>query len=553
MPSEITLFYNCTILAIDEAGSVAEAMAVHDGMILAVGTLVQVRQDIAAFMAKDNPGTGHEIHVIDIDASGACIVPGFIDSHLHPGLYIYFKTQLDLSKVRSLKELEQAIKEDDATRPAGEWIFGKDLMEDLFDDPGERHFPTRRELDRAAPSRPVLVIRHDLHICAVNSAGLAAIGVDKDSMAGLAVAGGEIRIDVDGEPTGVFTELATAIPLERTPMPTMDRLKVAGKLFSAEIASHGITTFGGVVQLGEEGIAGKAGAIEMPLMELMIAEHVIAQDMVFYLVTTKPRQMKRIDTKLRKIDGGAGRLVVGGLKLYADGSFGARTAAMFEPFSDSPSGERGFMIRDEAALLALFKETDELGYQVAIHSIGDKANRVVVDLFSRLGNGRPLTRRHRIEHASTVDAGTIADAAKLGITFCCQPAFINSEYTWLEARLGADRVKQTYPFKSILDGGVALAGASDAPVESANVLKAIQACVTRHGLVPEECIPVMDAIRMFTISAARALGQENVKGSIEPGKLADFVLLDKDPRAVPVDKIESIQVRATYHRGTRIF
>ncbi len=551
LPNEIALFHHCTILTIDEQDSIADAMAVCDGKILAVGTVDRVRLAVAASVDRNSPGERPK--VLEVDAGGACILPGFIDTHLHPGVYIYYKTQLDLSGARSYRDLEKLIQQDASERAPDEWILGKDLMEDLFHDPKEHHFPTRVELDRASPTRPIVVLRHDGHICSVNSVALGALGINKETVKAMGVTGGEIRVDVKGEPTGVFTEKATALPLGRVPMPGMDRLMAAGKTFSRELASFGITTFGGIVQLGGEGIAGDLGAVELPLLELTIQENIIAQDIVFYLVTSKPRQIKRVDAKFKKIDGGSGRLVVGGIKLYADGSYGARTAAMFEPFSDSATGETGFMVKDSDSLLAIFKEAHELGYQIAIHAIGDKANRIVVDLFAQVLASSPRPHRHRIEHASTLDAGTIADAARLGLTLCCQPAFINSEVTWLGARLGPSRIKKAYPFKSIVDAGVMLAGASDGPIESASVLKAIQACVTRRGLVPEECIPVMAALRMFTISAAHALGQEKVKGSIEPGKIADFVLIGHDPRSVHVEKLEAIPVLATYHRGQKIF
>ncbi len=552
MPAnEIALFHHCTILTVNKEESIADAMAVRDGKILAVGTVERVRQAIAASVEQNSPGERPK--VVEVDAGGAYIVPGFIDTHLHPGVYIYFKTQLDLSGARSYRDLEKLIQQDASERAPDEWILGKDVMEDWFHDPEEHRFPTRVELDRASPTRPVVVLRHDGHICSVNSVALAALGINKETVVAQGVAGGEIRVDEKGEPTGVFTEKATALPLGRVPMPGMDRLKVAGRLFSRELASFGITTFGGIVQLGGEGIAGDIGAVELPLLELTIQENIIVQDIVFYLVTNKPRQIKRVDAKFKKIDGDSGRFVVGGIKLYADGSYGARTAAMFEPYSDSTSGETGFMVKDSDGLLAIFKEAHDLGYPVAIHAIGDKANRIVVDLFAQVLAASNKPHRHRIEHASTLDPGTIADAARLGLTLCCQPAFIDSEATWLEARLGPRRIKKAYPFKSIMAAGVVLAGASDGPIESASVLKAIQACVTRRGLVPEECIPIMAALRMFTINAAHAIGQENVKGSIEPGKIADFVLLGRDPRAVPAGELEAIPLLATYHRGVKIF
>jgi hypothetical protein len=431
-------------------------------------------------------------------------------------------------------------------------------MEDLFTEPPERYFPTRRELDRACPGRPVLVLRHDGHICSVNSVVLAKIGVGKSNVSSVSKSCGigEIRVDPDGEPTGVFTEGATALPLDHVPLPPGERLESGGIAFSKELASLGITTCGGILQIGDEGIAGKAGAVEIPLMEQFIRKGIIEQDFVFYIVTSKPKQLLRVDRTFKKLSTDSvdfPRFSVGGIKIYADGSFGARTAAMYEPFSDSADGASGFLVKDRETLAGLFRETHDLGYQVVIHAIGDKANRVVVDVFAGLLAGHPGPHRHRIEHASTVDAGTLRDAAKLGIIFACQPAFIRSEQSWLEARLGKDRLARTYAFKTIIDAGIVLAGASDAPVESANVLTAMQACVTRHGIVPGESIPVVDALRMFTAGAAFALRQEQFKGSIVAGKLADLVFLSDDPRAVLPGSIGNLRILRTYHRGVLIF
>jgi hypothetical protein len=248
------------------------------------------------------------------------------------------------------------------------------------------------------------------------------------------------------------------------------------------------------------------------------------------------------------------RFELSGLKTFADGSFGARTACMHEPYSDSKEGMKGFMVRDKDSLVELFKEAQELGFQIACHAIGDKGNRELVDAYKVVIegiDGKDL--RHRIEHASILSEDTLQDAARLGIVLVSQPAFINSEYTWLEDRLGPERIKQTYPFKSIIDHGIVLAGASDAPIESVNVLAAIQACVTRKGFVPEQCIGVMDAIKMFTCNAAYSIRQEHVKGSLEAGKQADFVILDKDPTKVPREEIEDIEIHATYQRGTLVY
>jgi predicted amidohydrolase YtcJ len=532
----------------DNQGTVAEAMAVAGETIIVVGTMDHVRERI------QDLGIASDVEVNEEDLEGKCIVPGFVDVHMHPGLYIYYLTQLDLSNVKSYADLTSAFIQEDKNREnPDEWILGTDLMEDLFTDPAERYFPTRVELDTMVSTRPIIVIRHDGHICATNSIALEIMHINKETLSQFQSPTGQLRVDANGEPTGVFTETATAYPLERVSMPSMDRLKEAARKFSRLLASYGITTIGGVFQISAEGIAGAAGAAEMPLMEIVIKEQIIAQDIVFYIVTSKPKQLIRAAKNLQKASGGSDRYVVGGIKIYSDGSFGARTAAMLEPYTDSASGEIGFMVRDKETILGLVKETGELGYQAIIHAIGDKANRVVVDMYKELPAGEARARRHRIEHASTLTPDTLADIADAGVVIATQPAFINSEYTWLENRLGPERVKLTYAFKSILDAGIVLAGASDAPVESANVMKAMQACITRHDLVREETITPEQALRVFTWNAAYAIRQENKKGSIEEGKLASFVILDQDPRIVDSSIIETISVVATYHHGKKIY
>ncbi|MHA1681029.1 MAG: amidohydrolase [Promethearchaeota archaeon] len=547
---EARVYHGGTVITMDRENTVATALAISGGTVRAVGDEKSVMAAVA--------GAG-SIEKVPLD--GKCIVPGFIDSHLHPGLYIYFKTQLNLINVRGYAELSEVLREEAATRDRDEWIVGVDLMEDVFTDPAERRFPTREDLDRACPGRYVIILRHDGHICSASTPVLEKLGINARTVAEKTPEGGEIRVDGHGAPTGIFTEAATELPLELVPLPPGNRLEDASVAFSKELASFGITTCGGILQLGEEGIAGAAGAMEVPLMQVLIKKGLILQDFVFYLSTSKPRKIARVGRIFEKLSNDKATFSVGGLKVYADGSFGASTACMFEPFSDARDGGKGFMVKDVGELKRLFIEADDLGLQIIVHAIGDKANRIVVDVFDELmarGNGsneenqgkRKNPRAHRIEHASIILPSVLEDIERLGLIVATQPAFIHSEYSWLEKRLGARRLKHTYPFKSIVKSNVVLAGASDAPVESARVLDAIQACVTRDGMVPEECLDVLDALRMFTINAAKALKVDHAKGSLEPGKDADFVILDRDPRHVPPEQIRDLCVIITVKKGS---
>ena len=542
----VFLFVDCEILTMNKLNSTADAMAVFKDNILSIGPEQQVRSEISK-----------ERNIMEFELNGACIVPGFIDTHMHPGYYIYFKTQRDLSEVKSYARLEEILKSQVEKKAPGEWIMGFDLMEDVFKDPKERRFPTRHDLDKVSTEIPILIFRHDGHICAVNSVALKRIGIDETNVKEKTPEFGEIQVDKDGKPTGIFTEDAIGLASDAIQIPDINEFREAARLFSKELASHGITTCGGMVQTGNIGPAGKTGEMEHELLRVLLNEDLVQQDLVLYFGVEKARKLKRFKKTFIKNPELKDRYVVDGIKIYGDGSFGAFTACMFEPFSDSKEGKAGFMVISKEKLYELVHDSLELGFSVATHAIGDKANRIVVDVYrevlSTLSLTDELSPRLRIEHASAIKEDALKDAASSNIILCCQPAFINSEHTWLEKRLGSKRLKYTYPFRSIIDSGCILAGASDAPIESVSVLDALQACVTRQAIVPEESITVMEALKMFTYNAAYALRQEKIKGSLEKGKIADFVILDKNLEKVPRDKISEIKVLETYCHGKSIY
>lgn len=533
---------------------IADAMLVVKDLIHSIGQEADIQRNFD--VERNKPQTD----VIEYDLKGQCILPGFIDTHMHPIIAIYYKTQMNLAQVRSYEALKAIIQDEDRRYPSSEWLFGFDLMEDLFTDPKERFFPERFHLDHICAHRPLVILRHDGHICAVNTAGLQKIGIDKSNWKQKKPDNGEIRVDANGEPTGILTENATSLAVGDVSIPSYARVLDAARMYSRELASFGITTCGGIIQLGEEGPAGKLGSMELSLFEVLLKENTLAQDYVLYMIGENAKKILRARKSLQKINPSGlspNKCVVAGMKRYADGSFGAHTAALEQPFTDFPSP--GFMVYDEKIFYPQIKDAFQSGLHIAIHAIGDLANKNVVALYTKLLSEddypiQPPSERPRlrIEHASMLAPEILPDIAKTGIILCCQPAFIDSEYTWLETRLGPERIKITYPFRSILDAGVILAGASDAPIESTNVLKAIKACVTRNGFVPEQCISVEEALKVFTINAAYALGQEKLKGSLEAGKHADFIILDSDPRNVKPDQIPNIKIVKTYSRGIEI-
>ena len=271
------------------------------------------------------------------------------------------------------------------------------------------------------------------------------------------------------------------------------------------------------------------------------------------ICTDKPKKLTRL--KKRPLDGGKvnSKFKLNTLKLFLDGSFGAKTACMWEPFSDAPN-MCGFCVVEEDEIYTKMKTAHNLGFQIVIHAIGDKANRIAVNLYKKLLNEFPREdHRHRVEHASMLTEDVIKDMKTYGIIASCQPPFINSEYEWLEKRIGKKRCQYTYPMKSIIDGGVVLISGSDAPIEDPYPILGLHALVTRNGFIPEQCITMEEALKTYTINAAYGAFEENVKGSIEPGKLADLVILNRNPLEVPNEEIKEIQVVETIIRGKTVY
>ena len=257
----VFLFYNCNILTIDKNETIAEAMGIFKNKILTIGTKLEVKSEILQFIEDLKKKTNEKINIVEKDLNGASVVPGFIDVHLHPLMCIYFKTQLKLSGIKGYSDLEKILKKEDQIRQSGEWIVGLELIEDLFEDPAERHFPSKYDLDPICPNRPVVIFRYDGHICCMNSAALEITGINSSNVKELTPDDGEIKLNAKGEPTGILTEGAMSLALEYISIPSSAKINQASESFSEELASFGITTCGVIIQLGEVGIAGKAGTM----------------------------------------------------------------------------------------------------------------------------------------------------------------------------------------------------------------------------------------------------------------------------------------------------
>ena len=521
------LFFGGPIITLNDANPSVEAVGIENEKIVAVGTLEEVKNIL---------GKNYKIH----ELNGNTLLPGFIDCHLHPISFLFFLLNPDLSQIKSLKELKQLLKEASKDKPKDQLVLGLSLKEEEFLNPEERVLPTKWDLDEACPENPVFILRYDGHSGVANSKALDLAGIGKDT---IAPEGGEIRKNADGEVTGILTELATNLLLSKVSIPDFKTINEVAKKAFEILAGFGLTSLQAVVQAEAGAEMGDAGALELPILKTI--KNIIPQNWYSLIYVKHPKKLKRLKKPPLDDLQGDSKFKVGGLKIYADGTYGSATACMFEPFTDQPD-KIGFMTISEEDLYNYMVITHNLGFQIFIHTIGDKGNRIVVDTYKKLLKEYPReNHRHRIEHASQLNPDVIKDMSELGIIASCQPPFLNSEYTWLKKRLGEDRIKHSYPYKSLIDAGVVVASGSDCPIESADVIQGLHALVTRNGFVPEQCISIEDALKTYTINAAYASFEEDIKGSIEVEKLADMVILDKNPLEIPIEEIKNIKVKET--------
>ncbi len=528
MNNKEILFTNCTVITMDRTNPASEAVAVRGGTIAAVGTTAHCRAALSR---------GHEV----ADLKGAALVPGFCDSHIHPLSTIYFDMNVNLSGVRSLDDMRKRLRGRIDSGAKETWVIGVNFDEQGMERPA---LPTRHDLDAVSSTIPVAVIKHDGHTVYLNTTALEASGITANTQD---PPGGVIERDGSGAPTGALHETAVPLAINHFPPPRPEDFKNGARRTFKRMLRLGITSLGMIIQTGTDGPEGILGVLDIPVLESIIDE--IPQSLSAYVMTTDPSSIEALRRRPLCSGERAKRLRVLGAKIIADGTFGSCTAAMREPFSDFPD-KRGFMLHEDGELYSLMEGAHLAGLQIAVHAIGDLANRRCIDLYRRLLAEHPSPgRRHRIEHASMLDAEMISDAACLGLVLCVQPMFIESEHFWLEKRFGRERLKIIYPFGSTLGAGITLAGSSDSPVESQNVMAAIEACVTRRGLVPEESITVEQALGLYTSGAAHALFDEQNRGSVTPGKAADFAILGADPRQVRADEIHSVSVLKTVVGG----
>ena len=519
MQADLALI-NGNIITLNPSKPHAQAIAIKNNRIVKVGENGEIKP-----LIKESTKV--------IDLTGKTALPGFIDTHIHIAGFGKTLTEVNLRGIQSIKEMQEKLEKRVEKTGEEEWILGRGWDQDRLK---EKRYPTRWDLDKVSPNNPVVFTRVCGHLCVVNSRALEKASITAETTP---PPGGKIDKDPKtGEPTGILREKAMDLVHRVMPEPSEHQLMEACGLACQKAVEAGLTSVHWIIHSPAEirVIQKLRSQNKLPLrVYILIPIEFLDHLIRLGLYTGFGDDMARI----------------GGVKILADGSLGARTAALHESYSDD-SSTRGMMLHSEEKLEELIVKTHRAGHQLAVHAIGDRAIDVVLTALEKALKKIPRKdHRHRIEHASVLNEKLIRRMKRLGVTASVQPHFVVSDF-WVVDRLGPKRARWVYPFKTLLQEGVPIVGGSDCPVEPISPLLGIWAAVSRESF-PEEQISVEEALRMYTIDAAFASFEEGVKGSIEVGKLADLVVLSDDPRKVPSDEIKDIEVEMTFVGGRMVY
>ena len=513
----------------DSATPWAQAVAVAGDSILAVG-------DSSALARLIESGTRV------IRNGKAMVVPGFMDAHTHFLTGGFQLASVDLRDASSPAEFIARLKAHAAKVPPGEWILGGDWDHESW--PGTP-LPDRSWIDSVTPNNPVFVNRLDGHMALANS---AALRLARLSRATKDIPGGMIVRGPGGEPTGVLKDEAQNPVWAVIPTPSPSQSDAALKRAMEWAASKGVTA---------------VADVSVPWYEVAALRRAHAAG----TLTTRASvyvplgEWRRMADTVRAHGVGDDRLRIAGVKGYVDGSLGSTTALFYQPYNDAPE-TMGLLVTPEDSLRAWIGGADSAGLQVVVHAIGERANGLLLDIYDSVGKAHgPRDRRFRIEHAQHLRRGDIVRLARSGVMASMQPYHAIDDGRWAEKRIGPERIKTTYAFRSLLDNGARLGFGSDWTVAPLDPLLGIYAAVTRRtlddkhpdGWVPGEKVTVEEALRAYTSSNAWGVYAEGSRGKLAPGYQADLVLLDQDLMAIPPEALKKVAVRTTVVGGKVVF
>jgi hypothetical protein len=529
----VTLIHHARIYNFDAAETtIADgALAVSaSGEILAIGDTPSL---LASFPQAEM-----------VDLEGKVVLPGLIDSHGHLMGLARSLTRGDLTGTSSKEEVIQRLQDFAPTLGEGDWLLGEGW--DQNDWPDTR-FPTRADLDREFANRPVWLRRIDGHAAWGNTLALAQ--ADRDLSGDWNPPGGLIHRDAGGEPTGILLDNAMGLVDRAVPPVSEEVLDAAlGKAIDL-LLSRGLT---GVHDPG-------LGLADVRRLQQRISDGRLP--LRVYVMADGMGETLEWLCQSGPLFDVSGRLVMRSVKLYADGALGSRGAALLADYSDDP-GNRGLLFQDDETVQDNMRRIMSCGLQVGIHAIGDAGNHQALDAYAAVIPEFPHNPgRHRIEHAQVLALEDIPRLAQLGLIAAMQPTHATSDMYWAVERLGPQRITGAYAWRSLLDSAARLALGSDFPVENVNPMLGIHAAITRQdrngwpdgGWYPDQRISRHEAVRGFTLDAAYAAFMEDSVGSLEAGKKADFIVLDRDIMSVPAAEIPQIHVLQTWVDGIRVY
>lgn len=524
------IVYNATIYTANDALPTAEALAIEDDRIVGIGDLITIQA-----LADE------ETRMIDLE--GRTVLPGLIDAHGHmKGLGDLQVGTLDLSGTTSYEEVIERVRQRAAELPEGTWILGRGWDHESWP---SRKLPDHEMLSDIVPDHPVWLIRVDGHAGLANEAAMQAAGVDEHTQN---PDGGEVIRAEGDRPTGVFIDNAESY-IERA-VPTEARGQTRDQLIAAQqmCIEAGLT---GVHDMG-------VPPAQVELYRQLDEEGVLK--LRIYAVLPGNFAVRYFDQNDILI---TDRVTARATKLYMDGAMGSRGAWMIEPYTDRPTDDEGnpytgLTVSEPEFIDFVARHGTERGYQVCVHAIGDRANRRVLDAFEQAGAS---DARHRVEHAQLLHPDDIARFASLGVIPSMQPTHCTSDMRWVADRVGDQRAQGAYAWRSLIETGVPIAGGSDFPVESHNPFLGFYAAVTRQnhegqpegGWQPDQRMTRDEALKSFTIWAAYAAFEEDQKGTLELGKLADFIVIDRDVMTCEPSEILNTRVLSTVIGGEWVF
>ena len=520
---------NANVRTMDGKRTTVHSIAVIGRFIIAIGSDADTKSLI-----------GQKTRVID--AKGKLVIPGFNDAHVHFMGTGEQLSSVDLRDAKTPEEFVRRIKEFAAKLPKGRWIQGGQWDHENWT---PNNLPTAAMIDAVSPDNPVFINRLDGHMALANSLAMKLAGVNKDTKD---VAGGMVVRDAQGNPAGVFKDSAMGIIGKAIPEPSFEEKLEAAQAATDYAASLGVTS-----------VQDMSAGTDIGIYQELLRQGRLKTRVYGCSPLADYKRWER--TGIRSAFGSA-MLRVGCLKGYADGSLGSTTAWFFEPYLDAPTSV-GLPRADVTTNMQdNMLVADKDGLQVMVHAIGDRANATILDYFDKVAkvNG-PRDRRYRIEHAQHLRQPDIMRFGQLKVVASMQPMHIIDDGRWAWKRVDAGRLKGTYAFRTLLDSGAVLAFGSDSPVASLNPLEAIYAAVTRrtkddknpNGWIPEQKITVDEAVRGFTWGSAYAEFQENDKGTLEVGKLADLVIISDDIFTIDPVKIWNTKVLKTVVAGKVVY